>query len=474
MSQKRKSSDAAPRGYRRGALSLSFAMSVAILGAGAAASPVSTSTSGKGPPPGSSDYVARDVQNMLAAHGRQTAPDGQLNDPEYQIELAQELAAGGVAEEAPFRYGKWNGVRGQFQSVSFKDRGGSDFSGRIYAPRAGATNPDTGTALNAPFPGVVVESGDGSLHQFYAWAAEDLAERGYVVLAFTVAGSQNAMHYFTGLQDAINFFWSTPSAPYAGGGIDAFNPYWKLFDRSPDQSPVTTGRPYRFAVLGHSLGAFVASVVGNMDARVSAIVAWDKLIKNNSYFTIGFDPGNWKPTIPALAVQSEYFATATPYTIGCFLVFGCEAYDPTTGPPPARELSTGYGGRDGWGIVHGDKTGGWVASGVDVMVLVPRSSTHEEYLDQPYAPASRYGQALTSYYQTAWLDKYLKHDPTADARLAATAFRQLEPKGRGVWGYTPLLQRDDLLSFYFCSAWRYHAADGSLVQTNDAIGVGCS
>jgi hypothetical protein len=35
------------------------------------------------------------------------------------------------------------------------------------------------------------------------------------------------------------------------------------------------------------------------------------------------------------------------------------------------------------------------------------------------------------------------------------------------------LDRDGLLSFYFCSAWRYHAAGGSLVENPDVAGAGC-
>ena len=44
------------------------------------------------------------------------------------------------------------------------------------------------------------------------------------------------------------------------------------------------------------------------------------------------------------------------------------------------------------------------------MLVVPRASTHLEYTDIPLVlPASRYGQALSSHYVQAWLDRYLKH-----------------------------------------------------------------
>jgi hypothetical protein len=426
------------------------------------------------PAPGSPEYLARDNANMQAASGRLTAPDGQLNNPEYRAAHAAAAAAGSPQED-PFRFGSWNGICGQYRDVSFTDSSASGgvFAGRIYAPLAGAAHPDSGKALAPPFPGIVITPGTATAAIAYTWAAEDLAERGYVVLTFTVGGGQGGPRYFAALKDAINFFWSTPSSPWPGGGTDQFNPYWTLFDRAPDQRPSTPGRPYRFGLAGHSVGAAVTSLLANLDGRVSALVAWNKLLKNNAYMPLPPDTGPWHPVVPALAVHSEYSETSTPYTVGCYGVFGCEAYSPTEGPPPGRELSTGYGGDDGWGIVP-PQPGGWVASGVDIMALTLRASTHLEFFDTPYSNASRYGKAVTSYYNTAWLDRYLKQDRTADQRLAATSFRQLEPQGHGRWGYTPTLVRDENLSFYFCSAWRYHTLSGKLVERLDPTGAGCS
>lgn len=428
------------------------------------------------PTPGSPEHLARDVANMQAANGRLTAPDGQLNNPEYRAALAAELAAGG-RDEDPFRFGSWDGIRGQYRDVNFTDSTGGVFAGRIYAPLAGATHPDTGRALSPPFPGIVIAPGSTTNAVAYTWAAEDLAERGYVVLTFTVGGGAGGPRYFAASKDAIDFFWSTPSNPWAGGATDQFNPYWTLFDRTDDPRSTTPGRPSRFGLIGHSLGAAVASALGNIDERVSALVGWDKLFKNGAYLPVPPTTDPWQPVVPALAVHSEYWWTPQPYTVGCFAVMACEAYSPTEGPPPGRELSTNYGGDDRWGIVP-PQPGGWVASGVDIMSLVLRSSTHSEQLDtptsSPFAVASRYGKAITSYYTTAWLDKYLKHDRTADQRLAATKFRQLEPQARGKWGYTPTLLRDANLSFYFCSGWRYHTQRGQLVERLDPTGAGCS
>ena len=106
------------------------------------------------------------------------------------------------------------------------------------------------------------------------------------------------------------------------------------------------------------------------------------------------------------------------------------------------------------------------------MLIVPRASTHLEYTDINYAlPASRYGQDFSSHYVQAWLDKYLKHDRTADGRLLAAKFSYLEPSGQGRW--TPVtLNRADRLSFYFCSGYAFHSARGGLLRNGDIAGVG--
>lgn len=158
-------------------------------------------------------------------------------------------------------------------------------------------------------------------------------------------------------------------------------------------------------------------------------------------------------------MQSEYFFNPEPYDVSAG-PSGASAPDPSKAPDPYREIRSGYQA--------------YARAGVDSMLLVLRNSTHLEYTDIPFIlPASRYGQDVASHYQSAWLDKYLKHDRDADARLAATSFTVLEPKGKGVWGDTPVLQRDASLSFYFCSAWRYHSADGATVETVDPVGDGC-
>lgn len=473
--------------------------------------------------PGSPAYVAADLQNIADAYGRQTAPDGQLS-PAYGAALVTattpEYAAGLLAQAANptrpaltpglavpgwdagnrYRAG-WDGTRGQEQQVSFTNRYGALLQGTLYAPLPGATDPYTGRALTGPFPGVVVTPGSvqGSAGM-YEWVAQDLAERGYLVLVFDVQGqgasetfphqgdpadlpycsfaaaplageetgcpgvpAQQTANFVYGTEDAIDFFLSTPDAPYANpqagsAQVDAANPLWELFDRSPDPDTVTPGRTTRLALVGHSLGALAVSYVQAVDERVQAVVALDKLSTSTSIR--GSEPfdalGPAAPVVPALGVQSEYGFTVAPYYANSGLFDGAGVSSPTEAPDPYREQETGFAG--------------WTAAGVDSMVVVPRASTHLEYTDIPYVlPASRYGQAVASTYTQAWLGAYLQHDPAALDQLQATSLHYLEPTAAGTWQPVDL-DRDENLSGYFCSGYRI---DGGARTDGDLNGVGC-
>jgi alpha-beta hydrolase superfamily lysophospholipase len=474
-----------------------------------------------GPPaPGSPAYVARDLENVAAAYGRVTGLGGQLGNPAYLPALVAQtnqtsvdqllqqvaaptrpaLSAGNVFPGwnvgNPLRAG-WNGTRGLARKVAFTNRYGALLRGTVYRPLDRARDPYTGKRLRAPFPGVVITPGSvqGS-EGMYAWLAEDLAERGYVVLTYDVQGQgtsetlphttsdalpfcnpfapplagemmgcpgvpfQQLSNFVVGTEDAIDFFTSTARHPYrnpgsAGASVDAHNPFAAYFDRRRDRHTVTRGRTTKLAIIGHSMGAAAVSKVQGTDRRVEAVVALDKLSADGS-FAPGTSDGANKPVVPALAVQSEYGFTVNPYTLagGSSLVPA-----PTQGnaPDPRRERRTGFDG--------------WAEAGVDSMLVVPRASTHLEYTDIPLVlPASRYGQDLASVYVQRWLDRYLKHQAPVGA-LLRKRFSYLEPVGGGRWAPVRL-QRDPLLSFYYCSAYSLRGGKG-LRSSGDVTGVGC-
>jgi hypothetical protein len=501
------------------------AVPAVLLSAALALGAPGTAAAASAPAPGTPAYLARDTQNIADAYGRQTAPDGQLNPayglanaqvigPAYESQLRAQaatptrpaldpgMALPGWNAGNPYR-AHWNGTRGHITPVSFTNRYGALLRGDVFTPLAGATDPYTGTKLTGPFPGVVLTTGSvqGSEHMYW-WLAEDLAERGYVVLTYDVQGQgtsetfphqgpvadlpycdlaappapgekspcpgvpfQQTSNFVYGTEDAIDFFLSTPSAPYpnpsAGSApVNGYNPQWQLFDRSPDPTPATPGRTTRLAIAGHSLGALAVSYVQAVDPRVAAVVALDKLSTSSSVNGSGeFTAlGPFRAVVPSIGVQSEYGFTVAPYWANSGLFDPTGVSSPTQAPDPYREEKTGYQG--------------WKAAGVDTMVIVPRASTHLEYTDISYVlPASRYGQDVASHYAQAWLDKYVKHDPAADRALLATSFRYVEPTATG-W-HPVTLNRADRLSFYFCSGYDVTTASGVRAVNDDIAGVGC-
>ncbi len=88
----------------------------------------------------------------------------------------------------PLRRG-WTGTRGLRVPVAYTNRYGALIRGDVFAPLPGARDPYTHRRLRAPYPGVVITTGSiqGS-ERMYWWLAEDLAERGYVVLTYDVQG----------------------------------------------------------------------------------------------------------------------------------------------------------------------------------------------------------------------------------------------------------------------------------------------
>jgi dienelactone hydrolase len=488
-----------------------------------------------GPSPGSPAYLARDVQNMVTAFGRDEA---ELTDPAYLAGLPPDVVssylaqvAGQLADPAnpavtggnllpgwnvgnPERAG-WAGRRGREVPVHFSAADGALLAGDLFAPLPGATDPYTGQELPPTLPGVVIVTGSIQASAgVYTWLAEDLAERGYLVLTFDVQGqgesgtfphqgpipalpgcaataapgqatpctgvpSEQQADFVDDTEDAISFFLSTPQDPYpdvqdGAPSLDAYDPLWQLFDRTPDLDTATPGRTTRLALVGHSTGAVTVSYLQGVDRRVEAAVALDKITATPNAVSddealLGSLPGPVVPVVPTLGVQSEYGFEPQPYwEASCSSFEPCPAApggsvsvpDVDRAPDPNREEATGFDT--------------WVADGVDSMVIVPRASTHLDYTDEPpVLPASQWGQAMASYYAQAWLDKYLKHEPGADQALLGSSFEYLEPVGHGVW--RPItIDRDADLSFYFCSGYDVHLAGGAVAKDLDIVHDGCS
>jgi hypothetical protein len=100
----------------------------------------------------------------------------------------------------------------------------------------------------------------------------------------------------------------------------------------------------------------------------------------------------------------------------------------------------------------------YTKAGVDTGELIIRGGTHYDFswIPNPAFPASLRGADMIDWYTTAWFDKYLKGDCTADRRLLTDRWRHDgeeaaidEPNHDG-----------NLFSFYYRSRLDLHLAGG--------------
>ncbi len=437
------------------------------------------------PPSGSLAWRIRDVENQLCATQRL---DDEFTNPASSLTFAEEtpglyadqtlamaerpghlhLSLGqlvpGASTADPFRtIARWTAAgRGLVVPVHFPATDGATLNGYVFEPPRSGRDPVTGISWRpgTPLPGVVITTGSIQGYQnLYFWAAEGLAEAGYLVLTYDVQGQgasdtfpgggpagcltfavtkrslcpgvpfQQSYNFFQGAEDALNFFLSTPAAPYRGpadaqAGLDRDNPAWARLDRS------------EVGIAGHSLGATAVSVLAQCDPRVRAVVAWDYLAPASGTCRSQFAglppdaPATPTPHAPALTLNSDYFLNPEPMT-----------------SQPAPEADPKSAG-----------THQVAAAGVDTMQISLRASTHLEYTYVPYIlPASRLGERVAFSFTLAWFDRYLRgaHDPA----VAAGAYRRL------------IAHRfDDSADLHSIGSGTYSLADALRDPTNPAAG----
>ena len=231
------------------------------------------------PAPGSPAYVARDLQNMQDAYGRITGPGGQLQNPAY-LAVARarrhgrpDLAADGAGrltdpDRGDARPGGPRLERRQPAARRLERHPRPERADLVHQPlrRAAATAPSTAPSraratptpaqvLRGPFPGVVITEGSvqGS-EGMYRWLAQDLAERGYVVLTYDVQGQGGGE--------------TLPHEPVPGGDSNALpfcNPFADAAGRRAVRLPRRAG-PAAVQLRGRHRGR---AVVLHLDARRS-------------------------------------------------------------------------------------------------------------------------------------------------------------------------------------------------------------
>jgi dienelactone hydrolase len=360
---------------------------------------------------------------------------------------------------------------GLVRPVLFTARDGATISGHVWATVAGP----------AKRPGIVITNGSVQANEpLYWYAAQTLAKDGYVVLTFDPQGQGQSDTYgqapdqnegvpaqsdgrpfYDGTEDALDFLLSNPKHPYepvpscntgtshaakqnsrVKQGLDAaYNPFWQLLDRK------------EIGLAGHSYGAAGVSYIAQWDPRVKAVVAWDNLGgpgpnaaqvpgTSGGSRTIGESPCPADPadrtvvpiTKPGLGMSADYGLPPTPNT---------------SLPDPHYKAQESYA---------------YSKAGIDTGEIVIKGGSH---LDFSWIPNQAFGASLRGpdiidWYTSAWFDKYLKHDPGADARLLTDRWRN-DPVSASVDpGHD-----GNAISFYYYSRLDIHLSNGNVFDCED-------
>lgn len=411
------------------------------------------------------DYAQADMQNMIQSMGRlvdeyTNVPQvvefqrkaievymehwlAQLNDPTHPAASPGFLIPGGMMGDIKYwpKYEAWT-KEGRVKEVRFRRRTGAIITGHVWRPVG-----------EGPFPAVSITPGSIQVTEpMYWWASEMLTEAGYVVLTYDVQGqgrsevfgheddanesftmegfpAQQAINFHEMTIDAIEFLLSTESNHQryafpgdAAAGYDVYNPFGNLIQYLADGYA-------NIGIAGHSFGAsgvtFAQDPAKNpLNVRnIRTIVAWDNLASE------------YAPSVPAMGQNGESFI------------------EPSFNPErPNPESKKGAFNK-------------WRAAGVDTMQVATRAATHVEWSFVPGLPlaASSWGNAINAYYTLAWFDKYLRNDPTADARLLTQQFQQPDNPNCG--------GNDGCYSIYYKNAYAFHGAGGALHSCDDVAHI---
>jgi dienelactone hydrolase len=406
---------------------------------------------------GTPEYQAQ--LRQIGLQNRADATQAQANDPERNF-YAHVCTAPEDGCAGDIRLYDWDPKGyGIVKPVLFTARNGATLSGHVWATKAGPPKR----------PAIVITNGSVQANeQMYWFVAQTLAKDGYVVLTFDPQGQgqsdeqgetpdenegspaqSDGRPFFDGTEDAINFMLSSSAHPYVPvkscssgtshapkqdrrvhAGLNAgFNPVWELVDSS------------RLGIAGHSYGAAGVSYIGQWDPRVGAVVAWDNLSGTdpNAPFMGGgpvekpcpSDPNARKVapiTKPALGMSADYGLPATP-----------NRSDPDPMAKAARSVT-------------------YSKAGVDTGELIIRGGSHLDFSWIPNAAfsGSLRGADMINWYTSAWFDKYVKGDCTADRRLLTDRWHRdadeasIDPDHDG-----------NMFSFYYRSRLNFQLADGT-------------
>jgi pimeloyl-ACP methyl ester carboxylesterase len=387
--------------------------------------------------PGTAEWTTRDANNMYCAVQRHADQTLHPVSPAPASTAIHGLAPMSFTDayREPARH---DDERFRFEPATITNRNGEKLAAEIYRPCAQGTcqgMPSSLRPYRPRYPAVVVLHGGGSRKELHWWSSQTLAEAGYMVVAFDGAADDLANS-----EDVLDWLTATPQGPTVAG---EHNPFWRELDRS------------RIGLAGHSRGGQAASVLGQTDPRVSAIVSWDR--------------GTGLPLPQELRTPTLFFVAD----------YACQA-NPVCQPEPYLEPPQGEGPKG-----RGNEYQTVRAAGVDSMKIVLRATTHLDWT--PSEPSgNRYGEIVSVYYTLAWFDRYLKGamrpGVAGEARRRLTADRfdgsadrhnisqgrfdpaKLAAGGGDLYaGNVPYeiegMPVADRLSFYFRSAYAFDGVD---------------
>jgi dienelactone hydrolase len=409
-------------------------------------------------------YNTAQYQTLLRQTGAANATEAatmQATDPERLFIGAHLCATGDDGCAGDVRLYDWNGI---VKKVLFTARSGATISGRVWATKSGP----------AKRPGIVITNGSVQApERLYWFAAQTLAKAGYVVLTSDPQGQgqsdergetpdenegspaqSDGRPFYDGTGDALDFFLSTPKSPYkpriscdsgtshapkqnrrvASGLNAAYNPLWQMLN------------PKKIGLAGHSYGAGGVSYVGQADPRVTAIVAWDNLgrpVVGSNIKPCPFDPASHADaqiTKPALGMSADYGLTP----------------NPNTGDPDPMAKSQAS-------LAYSD-------AGVDTGELIIRGGTHYEFSFIPNVAfgGTLRGADMVAWYTTAWFDKYVKDDGSADKRLLTRRWQSDSLEGAIDPNGDP-----NMFSFYYPSRLDFRRSGGGRFACEN-LRAGCS
>ena len=269
--------------------------------------------------------------------------------------------------------------------------------------------------------------------------------RARVATAARACPSQQLSNFVVGTEDALDFFTSTPDAPLRatrsadGAEVDGVQPVLAAVRPLPrpahgDAGPHHADRDHR-ALARRDRG------LAGAGHRPPGRRPWWRSTSCQTGLDGRRRAGN-EPVVPALAIQSEYGFTVSPWFLS-----GGSSLTPQPSPEGRTRAASAR---------PGTTPGG--SAGVDSMLVVPRASTHLEYTDIPLVLPGQPLRPGAHQRLRAALAGPLPQAPRQHRRPARQAVPLPRAGRRRRVGAGHASTATTLLSFYYCSAYSFAGA----------------